>query len=232
MNLSLNSSQSIAIVAVAAALVAGAYAVGRSSAPVATPAVVAVAPESATPALPLEPAASVLPVESKPAEPAALPTPKPAPKPVAKAKPAVEKVAEAPVVVAAAEPAPQAKPLIASHEPVKPALCASCLRVLAVRSEERPGEASGLGVIGGAVIGGLLGSQVGGGSGKKLATIGGAVAGGYAGNEIEKRHKSGRLWIVKLEQGDGRTLSHQQASEPGVVAGDIVELRDGELHRH
>ena len=124
------------------------------------------------------------------------------------------------------------KPLIASHEPVKPALCASCLRVLAVRSEERPGEASGLGVIGGAVIGGLLGSQVGGGSGKKLATIGGAVAGGYAGNEIEKRHKSGRLWIIKLEHGDGRTLSHQQASEPGVVAGDIVELRDGELHRH
>lgn len=238
MNLSLNSSQSIAIVAVAAALVAGAYAVGRSSAPVTAPAVVAAAPESVTPALPLEPAASALPVESKPAEPAALPTPKPAPapapalKPVAKAKPAVEKVAEAPVVVAAAEPASQAKPLIASHEPVKPALCASCLRVLAVRSEERPGEASGLGVIGGAVIGGLLGSQVGGGSGKKLATIGGAVAGGYAGNEIEKRHKSGRLWIIKLEHGDGRTLSHQQASEPGVVAGDIVELRDGELHRH
>lgn len=38
----------------------------------------------------------------------------------------------------------------------------------------------------GAVVGGLLGNQVGGGSGKKLATIAGAAAGGYAGNQVQK----------------------------------------------
>lgn len=44
----------------------------------------------------------------------------------------------------------------------------------------------GIGV--GAVVGGLLGSQVGGGNGKTLATIAGAVGGGYVGNEIAKRY--------------------------------------------
>ncbi|HEU5434966.1 MAG TPA: glycine zipper 2TM domain-containing protein [Telluria sp.] len=36
----------------------------------------------------------------------------------------------------------------------------------------------------GAVLGGVLGHQVGGGNGKKLATVAGALLGGYAGNEI------------------------------------------------
>ena len=44
----------------------------------------------------------------------------------------------------------------------------------------------GIGV--GAVVGGLLGNQVGGGTGKTLATVVGAVGGGYVGNEIAKRN--------------------------------------------
>lgn len=36
----------------------------------------------------------------------------------------------------------------------------------------------------GAVLGGLLGNQVGGGNGKKLATVAGVLLGGYAGNEV------------------------------------------------
>jgi len=38
----------------------------------------------------------------------------------------------------------------------------------------------------GAVAGGLLGSQIGGGTGRTLATVGGAAAGGYAGNQVQK----------------------------------------------
>lgn len=41
----------------------------------------------------------------------------------------------------------------------------------------------------GAVAGGLLGHQVGGGKGKTLATVGGAVAGGYAGNKVQEHHQ-------------------------------------------
>lgn len=40
--------------------------------------------------------------------------------------------------------------------------------------------------IAGAVIGGILGHQIGGGRGKDLATVGGAVAGGYAGAQLGK----------------------------------------------
>jgi uncharacterized protein YcfJ len=38
----------------------------------------------------------------------------------------------------------------------------------------------------GAVAGGLLGSQIGGGTGRTLATVAGAAAGGYAGNQVQK----------------------------------------------
>ncbi len=48
---------------------------------------------------------------------------------------------------------------------------------------------SPLGIGVGAVIGGLLGNQVGSGDGKTLATIAGAVGGGYLGNEIAKRNQ-------------------------------------------
>lgn len=45
----------------------------------------------------------------------------------------------------------------------------------------------GIGV--GAVIGGVLGNQVGSGDGKTLATILGAVGGGYLGNEVAKKNQ-------------------------------------------
>jgi uncharacterized protein YcfJ len=40
--------------------------------------------------------------------------------------------------------------------------------------------------VAGAVIGGVLGNQIGGGTGKKVATVAGAAAGGYAGNKIQE----------------------------------------------
>ena len=48
------------------------------------------------------------------------------------------------------------------------------------------------GTVIGAVAGGLIGHQIGGGKGKDLATVGGAVAGGYAGNQIQKHRQNRR----------------------------------------
>ena len=42
-----------------------------------------------------------------------------------------------------------------------------------------------LGTATGAVVGGLLGNQVGKGNGKKVATVGGAVAGGLIGRKVQ-----------------------------------------------
>ncbi len=45
----------------------------------------------------------------------------------------------------------------------------------------------------GAVAGGLLGNQVGGGKGKTLATVAGAVGGGYAGNRIQASRQQAQV---------------------------------------
>lgn len=46
---------------------------------------------------------------------------------------------------------------------------------------------SGMGAIVGGLAGGILGNQIGGGSGKTAATIGGAILGGVVGNNVEDR---------------------------------------------
>jgi uncharacterized protein YcfJ len=46
------------------------------------------------------------------------------------------------------------------------------------------GDMSPVGTGIGAVVGGVLGHQVGGGNGKKIATVAGVLLGGYAGNEV------------------------------------------------
>lgn len=51
-----------------------------------------------------------------------------------------------------------------------------------------PAQPSYVGIGTGAVIGGLIGNQVGGGNGKKLATLAGIIGGGYIGNEVAKRN--------------------------------------------
>ncbi|MDM4768255.1 glycine zipper 2TM domain-containing protein [Pelomonas sp. SE-A7] len=113
----------------------------------------------------------------------------------------------------------------------KPILCKGCWQVASVHTEERAGKGSGVGAVGGAVVGALIGNQIGGGNGKKIATVGGAMAGGYAGNEIEKDRNARKVWIVKLDDGQGHLRNHEQASNPNLQVGDSVELRDGLLVR-
>ena len=78
----------------------------------------------------------------------------------------------------------------------------------------------------GAVVGGLLGNQVGGGNGRTLATVAGAAAGGYAGNRIQQ----------KVQQGDTYTSSEQRCvtvydSREMPAGYDVVYLLDGRQHR-
>lgn len=52
------------------------------------------------------------------------------------------------------------------------------------------------GTVLGAVAGGLLGNQVGGGNGKKIATVAGAAAGGYAGNKVQENMQAGNTYTT------------------------------------
>jgi uncharacterized protein YcfJ len=51
-----------------------------------------------------------------------------------------------------------------------------------------------LGTIAGAAMGGLVGNQIGGGSGKDIATAAGVIAGGYAGNKTQERMQQGNTY--------------------------------------
>ncbi|MEO6276292.1 glycine zipper 2TM domain-containing protein [Roseateles sp.] len=155
--------------------------------------------------------------------------------PAAEVAPVAE-VAPAPIAkVAQVEPR-RAEPVrtqpAADREPQRQSqLCSSCASVTAVRTETRQGEATALGTVGGAVIGGLLGNQVGGGTGKKIATVGGAVAGGYAGRELEKRQRSTTVWIIEARESDGRLRRFERSADPGLRVGDELRLTDNGFER-
>lgn len=111
----------------------------------------------------------------------------------------------------------------------KAAVCRECGVVESVRTVERKGEGSFLGAGAGAVIGGLLGNQVGAGHGRAVATVAGASAGAFAGNEIERNMNSRIIYQVRVRMNDGSHRNHYQATEPRIGVGQRVRLADGRL---
>ena len=110
-------------------------------------------------------------------------------------------------------------------------LCSDCAIVREVKTETRKGKSSGVGIVGGAVAGGVLGNQIGGGSGKTIATFGGAVGGGLLGNEVEKHLKKTTVWITTATMKDGSVRRFEATADPHLRAGDIVHAVQGQLRR-
>ncbi len=109
------------------------------------------------------------------------------------------------------------------------ARCTDCGAVTSVREVDQAGQGSGVGAVGGAVAGGVLGHQVGGGSGKDIMTVVGAVAGGIAGHQIEKKVRTTRNYEISVRMDDGSTRVLTEPSLPTWRAGDRVKLIDGRL---
>ena len=96
----------------------------------------------------------------------------------------------------------------------------------------------------GAIAGGLLGSTIGGGSGKKIATVAGAAAGGYAGNKVQKNMQEGAM-VTTTERRCrtvhdtsvkhlGFDVTYRLHGEEGVVRMDYdpgkqIPVKDGQL---
>lgn len=106
-------------------------------------------------------------------------------------------------------------------------VCTTCGKVESVSAVQKKGEGTGLGVVGGAVVGGLVGSQIGGGSGKNVATVLGAVGGGVAGNEVEKRARATTVYQVRVRMDDGTLRTVTQDTAPAV--GQMVTLEGSTL---
>ncbi|MBS1216901.1 MAG: glycine zipper protein [Proteobacteria bacterium] len=115
---------------------------------------------------------------------------------------------------------------VASNAPVS-VKCAECGVIESTREIATSGEGTGLGAAGGAVVGGLLGHQVGGGSGKQIATVVGAVGGAVAGNEVEKRVKSTKSYEITVRLDDGSIRVIGAADPPTWRTGDHVKVVDG-----
>ncbi|NKA33043.1 glycine zipper 2TM domain-containing protein [Ralstonia solanacearum] len=91
------------------------------------------------------------------------------------------------------------------------------------------GNETGLGMIGGAVVGGLLGNQIGNGNGRTLATVAGAVGGGYAGHEAENYYHRDTSYNVSVRMDNGATRTFTYKAAPGFQVGDRVHVENGSL---
>jgi outer membrane lipoprotein SlyB len=109
--------------------------------------------------------------------------------------------------------------------------CHNCGVVQSVREIETEGAGSPLGVVAGGIVGGVLGHQVGGGSGRDLATIAGALGGAYAGNKIEKRAKRAVSYNIIVKMNSGENITFNQSSAPDLVSGDRVRIENNVVVR-
>lgn len=108
------------------------------------------------------------------------------------------------------------------------AVCNECGIVESVKEGKTRAEGSGMGAAGGAVVGGLLGRQVGDGRGRDLATIAGAVGGAVVGNQVEGSLKGKRNYevVVRMHDGELRTF---YTDSPVWRGGDQVKVVEGIL---
>ncbi len=132
---------------------------------------------------------------------------------------------EAPRVAAA--PAIQAAGLGPGVAEPAPPPCAVCGRVESVRPVQRTQPATGVGVVGGGVVGGLVGNQFGHGNGRAATTVIGAVGGGFAGNAIEKHMHKVTVYQVSVRMQDGSLRTVETKTAPPI--GKAVTLRKGLL---
>jgi outer membrane lipoprotein SlyB len=191
------------------------------------------APLMATPNEPVANNAVVTPAPSYMAAPA----PNYAAAPVPTYAPSSSTAYEAPPVIRHAAPHHvTTKPNYADQYPREvtqvaqgPAVCGNCGRVESVVAIHEAVKPSGLGIAAGAVLGGVLGNQVGGGNGRTLATVAGAVAGGYGGNEVEKRTRSTTSYQVRVRMEDGHVRTFPQSGQDGWRVGDRVRVVNGAL---
>jgi len=93
----------------------------------------------------------------------------------------------------------------------------------------------GAGTIAGAVIGGILGHQVGGGSGNTAATVLGAAGGAYAGHTLannQQNTETVNAYKFTVRMNDGGYQAFTQTTNADIRVGDRVQIDNGVLRRY
>lgn len=88
-------------------------------------------------------------------------------------------------------------------------------------------DSQGVGTVGGAVVGGLAGSTIGGGRGQDIATVLGAIGGAVAGQAIEQgaNKREGLEIVIKYDTGETRVIV--QEADVDLRPGDRVRVVSG-----
>lgn len=98
-------------------------------------------------------------------------------------------------------------------------------RVQKVELVEKTDSASLIEVAIAATVGGFIGNQFGGGSGKYWTTSGGAIIGAVAGNEImSEKYKAIRYTIIFPDNGVKKTFTQRKIT-PDINKGDLVHVK-------
>jgi len=130
---------------------------------------------------------------------------------------------------APAEPVREVAPVRTAEADTGARWCGTCGNVESVRTITTRARASGVGAAGGAILGGLLGNQVGGGHGRQLATVAGAVGGAVVGNQVEGNMKATQSFEIRVRLDDGTLRTFHQQSAPRWRNGDRVRIVKGSL---
>lgn len=109
------------------------------------------------------------------------------------------------------------------------AYCSTCGTVESIASVRHEGHGTGIGAVGGAVAGGLLGNQFGRGNGRTAMTVLGAVGGGFAGNSVEKHLRSETSYQVRVRMQNGRLRYFNYRQPPPFQQGERVHIEHGAL---
>lgn len=133
-----------------------------------------------------------------------------------------------------AQPAYQPAPRVAERRRVAAAApaskwCSNCGNIESVRKVTTRARGTGVGAAGGAVLGGLLGNQVGGGSGRDIATVAGAVGGAVIGNQVEGNMKATTRYEVRVRLDDGSVRTFTRETAPSWRNGERVRIVNGGL---
>ena len=102
--------------------------------------------------------------------------------------------------------------------------------IVAINAVQTPEPTTGIGAVGGAVAGGLLGNQIGQGRGRTLATIAGAIGGGLAGNGIEHEVRRSTTYQVQVRMTDGSYRNFNYSTQPQLVVGERVHVEGDKLN--
>ena len=98
----------------------------------------------------------------------------------------------------------------------------------------RKGDSNNIaGTVIGGIAGGLIGHQIGGGSGQTAATIVGSVGGAVAGREVQQRTRgAGETFRVSVRYDNGAVETIRQDDIRDLRTGDRVRIEGGRIYRN